>query len=92
VTILSQTILTGRIINYRTGPKTQQSKECLIQFNNISFGEAGQLIGKKVVWSSNTKKLTGIIKGLHGHNGTVKVRFRRSVPGQAIGTVVELTI
>ena len=28
--------------------------------------------------------------GLHGRKGTVRVRFARPVPGQAIGNVVEL--
>jgi ribosomal protein L35AE/L33A len=34
--------------------------------------------------------MIGRIMGLHGRNGMVKVRFKHGVPGQAIGTVVEL--
>ncbi len=81
----------GRITNYRIGIKTQQSKECLIEFNNINSAQAGQLVGQKVVWTNSKKKFTGKIMGLHGRNGMVRVRFRIPVPGQAIGTMVELS-
>ena len=82
----------GRITNYRTGPKEQTSNECLIEFENVnSVALASKLIGQKVTWTNGTKKLIGKIRGPHGKNGMVKVRFVRGVPGQAIGSVVELT-
>ncbi len=34
--------------------------------------------------------MIGKITGAHGRNGMVKVRFKHGVPGQAIGTIVEL--
>jgi len=81
----------GRILNYRTGIRTQFSRECLIQFSNVaSVAQAGQLIGRKVVWKGETKKLVGKIVGFHGKNGTVRVKFKKGVPGQALGTTVEL--
>ena len=51
---------------------------------------AGQLVGQKVVWSNSKKVFIGKIMGLHGRNGMVRVRFSRPVPGQAIGTIVEI--
>jgi ribosomal protein L35AE/L33A len=87
---LSQKILTGRITNYRTGQKSQNSQECLIQFLNTNRAVAGQLVGKKVVWSSGKAKSIGQVMGLHGRSGMVKVRFRTPVPAQAIGAVVKL--
>ncbi len=87
--VLSQNVI-GRITNYRIGSKTQQSKECLIEFNNMDAAAAGQLVGHKVFWSSGKNKFTGKIMGLHGGKGTVRVRFAKPVPGQAIGTVVKL--
>ena len=78
-------------MNYRIGIKTQSSRECLIQFTGVtSTGQAGQLIGKKVVWKSKTKKSAGKVVGFHGKNGTVRIRFQRGLPGQALGTTVEL--
>jgi large subunit ribosomal protein L35Ae len=89
VNVLSQKI-NGRITNYHIGIKTQQPKECLIEFNNMDSGAAGQLVGQKVVWTNGKNKFTGKIMGLHGRNGIVRVKFARPVPGQAIGTVVKL--
>jgi large subunit ribosomal protein L35Ae len=90
VDILSQKI-NGRITNYRIGIRSQQPKECLIEFNSINSASlAGKLIGQKVVWMNGKNKVTGKIAGTHGKNGTVRVKFTHPVPGQAIGKVVEL--
>ena len=89
VNILSQKTI-GRITNYRIGIRSQTPKECLIEFNNIDSAAAGQLVGKKVVWTNGKNKFVGKIAGLHGRKGMVRVKFARPVPGQAIGTVVEL--
>ena len=91
VNILS-TNINGRITNYRTGPSSQQSRECLIELNSINSASlAGKLVGQKVVWASGNKnRFIGKIVGLHGRNGMVRVKFRRPVPGQAIGTIVQL--
>ena len=67
------------------------SRECLVQFTDIiSAAKAGQLIGQKVVWKGENKKLSGKIVGFHGKNGAVRVKFKKGVPGQALGTTVEL--
>jgi large subunit ribosomal protein L35Ae len=66
-------------------------KECLIQFahaNSISL--AGPLIGRKVVWKDNNNKFIGKIVGLHGKKGVVRAKFRKGVPGTALGTSIEL--
>jgi ribosomal protein L35AE/L33A len=86
---LSQNKLIGKITNYRVGNKTQQPKECLIEFSNMGLS-AGQLIGKKVTWTGGKTKTIGKIMGLHGRGGMVKVRFRKPIPAQAIGTSVEV--
>jgi len=87
---LTQT-LQGRITNYRTGPKSQTSKECLIEFETVnSAALAGKLVGQKVSWKNGSGKMLGKIRGAHGKNGMVRVRFPHGVPGQAIGTIVEL--
>ena len=81
----------GVIVNYRTGPKSQKSKECIIKFEQASgISEAGKLIGKKVAWKSGKNTIIGKIVALHGKKGLVLARFRRGVPGQALGTTVEL--
>jgi large subunit ribosomal protein L35Ae len=81
----------GIIVNYRVGPKTQTPKECIIQFTHVtSASEAGRLVGRKVAWKSGKSKVIGKIVALHGKKGLVRIRFRKGVPGQALGTSVEL--
>lgn len=88
--ILSQPVY-GRIMNYRIGIRTQLSRECIVQFSGtVTFANAGQLVGRKVIWTSKNKKFIGKIIDLHGKNGSVRVRFKKGVPGQALGTRVEL--
>lgn len=79
-------------MNYRIGIRTQSPRECLIKFNGVdSVAQAGPLIGKEVVWKTVNKKLIGRIIGFHGKSGTVRAKFKKGVPGQALGTTVELT-
>jgi large subunit ribosomal protein L35Ae len=81
----------GRILNYHIGIRTQSSSECLIQFTRADLvAQAGHLIGQKVVWKGKNKMHIGKIAGLHGKNGVVRVKFKKGVPGQALGTTVEL--
>jgi len=90
VNILAQKVH-GRITNYRTGIREQTSNECLIEFENVNSASlASKLVGQKVTWTNGTTKLVGKIRGPHGKNGIVRVRFVRGVPGQAIGSIVEL--
>jgi len=81
----------GTIVNYRIGIRTQMPKWCLIKFAHAnSISEAGQLIGRKVIWREGKNKFIGKILGLHGKKGVVKAKFRKGVPGHALGTTVEL--
>ena len=81
----------GTIVNYRIGIGTQKPKECLIQFAHVNSASlACQLINRKVVWKQGDIKLIGKIAGSHGKKGVVKVKFQKGVPGQALGTTVEL--
>ncbi len=83
--------LIGFVVSYRTGPKTQRSKECVLKFPNVrSPSEAARLIGRKVAWPVGERKIRGKIVALHGKRGLVRVRFRRGVSGQALGTRVEI--
>lgn len=83
--------LIGFVVSYRTGPKTQRSKECVLKFPNVkSSSEAARLVGRKVAWSAGERKIRGKIVALHGKRGLVRVRFRRGVSGQALGTRVEI--
>jgi large subunit ribosomal protein L35Ae len=84
-------ILKGIIVNYRIGPKTQKPRECIIEFPGIkSSAKAARLIGRKIAWKNEKNKVVGKIVATHGNNGLVRARFRRGIPGQALGSFVEV--
>jgi len=83
--------LKGIVVGYRIGSKTQNPKECLISFSGIeTVNEAGRLIGRKVAWPVGERKCRGKIVALHGKKGIVRARFKKGVPGQALGSSVEV--
>ena len=87
---MPEAVVEGVVVSFRTGPKTQHSKECIIQFSNIkSSGEAGRFIGRKVVCEIGKGAVRGKVVGLHGRKGLVRARFRKGLPGQ-IGVRVKI--
>lgn len=80
------------IVNFRRGRHTQYTNQMIIQVPNINSKEkTKELIGKKVIWQSPSKKtITGIIKRFHGNKGTLRVKFEKGMPGQSIGTKVKI--
>ncbi len=81
----------GRIMNYHIGIRTQNSKECLIDFSTTSSDKRVEVrIGQKVLWKGYKSEINGRIVGFHGRNGVVRVKFSKGLPGQALGTLVEL--
>ena len=81
----------GVIVSCRRGPKTQKPKEYILRFPDIkSVGGAARLIGRKVAWPVEKHETRGKIVALHGKNGLVRARFRKGVPGQALGSLVEI--
>jgi len=81
----------GVIVSCRTGPKTQKPKEYILRFPGIeSVSGAARLIGRKVAWPVGKHEARGKIVALHGKNGLVRARFRKGVPGQALGSLIEI--
>jgi len=80
----------GVITNYRIGPKSQRNQECLLKILDIEPMESSKLIGWRVGWPLDEPKLFGIISKPHGRIGTLRVKFKRGLPGQALGTKVRI--
>jgi len=84
-------IVQGFIVSCRRGPKTQNPKEYILCFLGIeSISEAAQLVCRRVAWPVGKHKAVGKIVALHGKNGFVRARFRKGVPGQALGNPVKI--
>ncbi|MHA1594904.1 MAG: 50S ribosomal protein L35ae [Candidatus Baldrarchaeia archaeon] len=82
--------LRGVIVNYRRGRHTQKNTHVLIKVPGIdSSKEAARLIGRRVLWISESgKRIKGKIVDIHGNNGVVRARMEKGVPGQALGTEI----
>ena len=87
-------MVTAKVIQFRQGRKTQKSRHFLIEIPGIDSREkATEFVGKNVTWKSSgkeTKVISGKISSAHGGNGVVRAIFEKGLPGQAIGTDVEV--
>ncbi len=80
------------IVNYRMGRHNQYNNQMILQVSGLdTLEKAKHLIGKKVLWLSPAKKeLTGIIKRTHGNNGALRAVFDKGLPGQSLGTKIQI--
>ncbi len=84
----------GTIANFRRGKKTQKTNQAVIYVDGISKKEdAAKIVGKTVSWvapGKNKTTITGKISSPHGGKGAVRALFERGIPGQALGTKVQI--
>ncbi|MEA3255881.1 MAG: 50S ribosomal protein L35ae [Candidatus Altiarchaeota archaeon] len=82
----------GKIVNYTGGRHTQHPNKLIIIPEGVNDKEkASKLIGKAVEWTTPSgKKISGKAVKVHGRNGSILVRFEKGLPGQALGTDVEI--
>lgn len=85
-------MMKGKIMNYRGGVNTQRANQMIIAPEKSSNKEeASKLLGKKVEWKTPSGKvLVGKISRLHGRKGEVVARFKKGLPGQSLGTDIEI--
>ncbi|MFH1237960.1 MAG: 50S ribosomal protein L35ae [archaeon] len=84
----------AKVIQFRRGRKTYTPRHFLIEIPEVDSREkAEEFVGKTAEWKSSGKEPT-IIKGkitsTHGGNGVIRAIFEKGLPGQAIGTDVEI--
>jgi large subunit ribosomal protein L35Ae len=82
----------GTIANFRRGRRTQKTNHSIIHFNDVDSREnASKLVGKEVVWKSPAgKEIKGKVASAHGNKGSVRVIFETGMPGQSIGSKVQI--
>ena len=82
------------VVNSFKGSKRTQrnTSHVILVVKGADTREAAQaLAGKKVTWTSPAgKKITGEIRAAHGKSGAVRAIFERGLPGQALGTKVQM--
>ncbi|MEM4282634.1 MAG: 50S ribosomal protein L35ae [Candidatus Woesearchaeota archaeon] len=86
----------GRIDNFCGGLRTRnKGRHLIVKPESISDkNSAASLVGKAVVWKNpegkQRKEIKGVVRATHGSRGSVRVVFERGLPGQALGTEVEI--
>lgn len=82
----------GKVVQFRRGRHRIHEKHFLIEIDGVSSREeAGKFAGKHVEWKSPAGKvISGKISGAHGKRGVIRAIFEIGLPGQAIGTKVEV--
>ena len=80
------------ISNFRRGRKTQTLNQVILVVKGYEKTEKSkELVGKTVTWKSPAgKELKGKVAATHGNKGAVRVLFETGMPGQSIGTKVDI--
>jgi len=79
------------IVSFRRGKNTYKPRQYILLVEGYTKKDSVKLINKKVTWTSpQGKEIKGIISALHGNRGTVRARFEKGLPGQAIAGTVEI--
>ncbi len=80
------------IENYRRGRHTEYTDQFIVGVDGCnSAEEAEKLVGKKVVWKTPSgKEIVGKVSSTHGNGGKMRVSMEKGLPGQAIGTKLEV--
>jgi large subunit ribosomal protein L35Ae len=84
--------MNGVIKNFRRGRHSQKTNHMIIYLDQVKDKEkAKTLIGKKVVWKSPAgKEIAGNVANAHGNKGAIRVIFETGMPGQSLGSKVEI--
>jgi large subunit ribosomal protein L35Ae len=80
------------LISYRRGRHTQTTNQFLVGVDGCDTkAMASRFIGKKVKWKSpGGKEIFGKITQPHGTRGVLRARFSRGLPGDALGSKIEI--
>jgi large subunit ribosomal protein L35Ae len=81
----------GIISNFRQGRHHTYGNQMVVVVNSIdNKNDATKLVGKKVVWHTGKKDITGEIRSAHGNSGALRVLFETGMPGQSVGQKVSI--
>ncbi len=80
------------IENYRRGRHTEYCDQFIVVVDGCdSLEKAEKLVGKAVVWTTPSgKQMKGKVASSHGNNGKIRVVMEKGLPGQAVGTKLEI--
>jgi large subunit ribosomal protein L35Ae len=82
----------GVIVNFVRGGGRQYNNKVIVKVLDASSQTIGKVIGGKAIYVDKYgNKYVGRILRRHGaRNSLVLVRFKPNIPGQALGSIVEI--
>lgn len=82
----------GKISSFRRNRHTTSSNHMIVLVEGIERKDKAEpLVGKEVVWKSPAEKeINGKVASTHGNKGAIRVIFEKGMPGQSLGTKVEI--
>ena len=82
----------GVIVHFRGSRRVKRTNQMILQVDGVdNKDKASQLIGKKIIWKTPAgKSINGQITAHHGNSGALRIRFETGMPGQSIGTKVNI--
>ncbi|MBN2112232.1 50S ribosomal protein L35ae [Candidatus Woesearchaeota archaeon] len=80
------------IANFRRNRHSQKGNHMIIEIEGIDRKDkAESLVGKEVVWKSPAdREIKGKVAAAHGNKGAIRVIFEKGMPGQSVGTKVQI--
>lgn len=88
-------VMNGKIVAFRGSHKTKYGNHMIVMVDGVDNKEkAVELEGKKAMWANPEGKkkivISGTVSKAHGGKGCVRVVFEKGLPGQSLGTKVEV--
>lgn len=81
----------GLISNFCRNRHTTSPNQMVVLVKDLTTREAAaKLVGKKVIYNTGKKDITGEIRSAHGNKGALRVLFETGMPGQAIAQKVTI--
>jgi large subunit ribosomal protein L35Ae len=79
----------GIISSFRRSIKVTSHNHMIVIVDGVTKKEeAAKLVGKKVIYNTGKKDISGKIAAAHGKSGAVRVIFETGMPGQSQGQKV----
>lgn len=87
--------MNGKIVAFRGTFRTKYGNHMIVIVDGVDSKEkAVKLEGKKIVWTNPEGKkkvvISGYVSKAHGGKGAVRAVFEKGLPGQSLGTKVEI--
>jgi large subunit ribosomal protein L35Ae len=81
----------GVIVNFRMARHHTYGDQMIVKVPGVDTRDAAaKLVGKKVVWNTGVRDISGEVRSAHGNSGALRVLFETGMPGQAIAQKVKI--